>query len=107
MDIDTIKEHLGRQFHLPDDQIEQLLPNFIATLQEHMAVLEMSVHSGDMLQIGKAAHKIKGAFLNLGLQNCAVLAEEIEACGKGEDSSIDYHARVDQLQKELAEILQS
>ena len=90
MSAEKIKLHLAKQFHLPDEQIEKLLPDFISTLAAHMENLQAAIDAGDPAVIGKAGHKIKGAFLNLGLSGCAQIAQTIEENGKSGETSIDY-----------------
>lgn len=87
---ESIKAHLVRQFRLQEDQIDLMLPAFLTTLQNHMDKLSGAFKQKDLLLIGKAGHTIKGAFLNLGLDECAQLALEIEIRGKqGEETDFD------------------
>ncbi|MBE0583703.1 MAG: Hpt domain-containing protein [Desulfofustis sp.] len=79
---DRIKSYLLNQFNLPAEQIDGMIPGFISSLAGHLAKLEDVFNSGDLEQVGKAGHTIKGALLNLGLHDCADLAYEIEKKGK-------------------------
>lgn len=88
--IDQIKEHLAKQFNLPAEQIEMLMPSFIATLQTHMANLRQALAGDNPHAIGELGHTIKGAFLNLGLDECATIALEIELRGKAGDHLANY-----------------
>lgn len=101
----SIKEYLGKQFHLPEEQIEQMLPTLLATLRSHMANLQEALQDGNLLQIGKMGHTIKGAFLNLGLEECAKVAYEIEMKGKRGDDQTDYQQLYDQLKVQLDPLL--
>lgn len=94
---DRIKEYLGKQFDLPEDQVELMLPEFKKTLSSHFNHLER-VNSQDNLEdLQKAAHTIKGAFLNLGLADCAELALKIEGAAAKRDTSRDYSALINDI----------
>lgn len=101
-----IREHLVAQFSLSEEQIEKMLPSFLATLAGHLEALEQSLQSNDLQRIGRAGHTIKGAFLNLGLKDCAGIAQHIEEQGKAEDLSTDYRRLVGQLRRRLAPLLE-
>lgn len=102
--VQTIKDHLIRQFHLPEEQIEQMLPSFISTLSSHMDNLQNALEDADLMVIGKLGHTIKGAFLNLGLDDCAQIALHIEESGKAEDRDEDFTALFDQLKEKVAPV---
>ncbi len=102
--IDHIKTHLAKQFHLPAEQIEKLMPSFIATLQTHMQNLEKAVAADNPQTIGEVGHTIKGAFLNLGLNDCAATALHIEQRGKAGDRSANYKQLFEKLHDTLLPI---
>lgn len=104
-DIQTIKEHLESKFKLPQDQIELMLPSFVDTLKSHMDNLEAALESNDLVHLGRAAHTIKGAFLNLGLDECAAIALHIEKGGKCGDAKENYEELIRQLELNLKSIL--
>ncbi len=95
--VAQIRTHLGEQFGLTTDQVQEMLPSFITTLATHMDTLERSLGAGDPLVIGRAGHTIKGALLNLGLAEYAELAFCIEEQGKAGDAATDYPALVARL----------
>ena len=102
---EQIKNHIKRQFGLPEGQVEEMIPIFLATLAEHLENLEQKVDSGNCLEIGAAAHTIKGALLNLGLSESAELALSIEQKGKSAESGADFHTIFDALRSQLDEYL--
>ena len=106
MSVEEIKKYLSEQFHLPVDQVETMMPSFLSTLGMHMENLEEALNKNNLMQVGKAGHTIKGAFLNLGLNECAQIARDIEECGKAEDAAIDYRSKIDLLHHHLKDILQ-
>lgn len=104
--IEHIKAYLKEQFNLPVEQIELLLPSFIATLGTHMQSLESALHENNPTSIGKVGHTIKGAFLNLGLEDCADIALCIEERGKAGDYSADYKRLVEDLRRKINPVLE-
>lgn len=88
---------MKRQFGFPEQQLEAMIPVFIKTLYEHQVELEKAVTSGNLEHIGRAAHTIKGALLNLGLSDCARTAFSIERDAKAALTHTDYQALVENL----------
>ena len=103
--INKIKIHLAEQFNLTDEQIESMLPGFVVTLITHMQNLEDALFVNNPETIGRAAHTLKGALLNLGMEECAKIALLIEEKGKGEGESTDCKKLVDDLRLGLAPII--
>jgi HPt (histidine-containing phosphotransfer) domain-containing protein len=103
--IQHIKTYLEEQFNLPAEQIEMLLPSFIATLGLHMQSLEDALLENNPTLIGKVGHTIKGAFLNLGLEDCASIALCIEERGKAGDHATNFKQLVEDLRVKLNPVL--
>jgi HPt (histidine-containing phosphotransfer) domain-containing protein len=103
--IQHIKTYLKEQFNLPAEQIETLLPSFIATLGSHMQSLEEALLENNPASIGKVGHTIKGAFLNLGLEDCASIALRIEERGKAGDHATNFKQLVEDLRVKLSPVL--
>lgn len=103
--IESIKLHLTEQFHLPKEQIDMLLPSFIATLGVHMGNLENALADNNPTQLGKVGHTIKGAFLNLGLQDCAQIAFSIEEKVHLGGTLEDFKKLVEELQVLIRPVL--
>ena len=82
-----------------------MLPTFLTTLQSHIDDLENSLDVSETLTIAKAGHKLKGALLNLGLDDSAAIAKRIELEGKADNQDVDYAELVRQLKEKLNEIL--
>jgi HPt (histidine-containing phosphotransfer) domain-containing protein len=102
---ERIKDYLKLQFHLTGEQVETMIPDFIETLAEHLAHLESVLQHGDLDQLAKAAHTIKGALLNLGLHDCAEIAYAVEQKSKARDQQADYNGLVQALREELRNYL--
>jgi HPt (histidine-containing phosphotransfer) domain-containing protein len=103
--IDQIKSYLSQQFSLGEDQVSGMLPGFISTLSAHMTNLEKALASGDLEVLGKSGHTIKGAFLNLGLRDCAEIALQIERKCKEGDLHTDYGRLVADLREKIDVII--
>ena len=104
--INHIKAHLAEQFNLPAEQIDILMPSFIATLHSHMQNLQKALEADNPLAIGQVGHTIKGAFLNLGLDECAAIALHIEQRGKADDHLANYQQLFEQLRARLLPIIE-
>jgi HPt (histidine-containing phosphotransfer) domain-containing protein len=103
--LQAIREHLATQFNLSIEQVDSLLPSFIDTLGKHMSALEQALGSQDPLLIGKAAHTIKGAFLNLGMGECARIALDIEEKGRIGGSLPEFQQLIEDLRGHLTSLL--
>lgn len=99
--INQIKTYLSDQFNLEDEQVSEMMPSFISTLAGHMTNLEKAYESGDLMILGKSGHTIKGAFLNLGLNDCAEIALQIERRGKEGDHSTDFAYLIARLRQKV------
>ncbi len=88
------------------EQIDMLLPSFIATLGTHMRNLENALASNNQELLGKAGHTIKGAFLNLGLHDCAQIALIIEEKGRQGGSPTDFKKHIEDLRFLIRPVLE-
>jgi len=104
--LQYIKSYLSEQFNLPAEQIEMMLPSFIMTLSNHMRNLEKALEQNKPLILGKIGHTIKGAFLNLGLDDCAQIALLIEERGKAGDTTTNYKELVEELRQKVKPVLE-
>ncbi|BCL60548.1 hypothetical protein DGMP_12410 [Desulfomarina profundi] len=104
---EKIRKYLSEQFNLTAEQIDTMLPAFLTTLHSHLITLEKCVEENDLERIGKAAHTIKGALLNLGLEQSAEIAYRIEQSGKTNDESMDYSQTINILREQLSSLLDS
>ena len=103
--LDQIRSHLSGKFQLPTEQIDQMLPEFIKVLASHMDNLQEAEATDDLVLLGRSAHTMKGALLNLGLEDCVELAKEIEVQGKALNSDMDYTQMVARLRAQLGELI--
>ncbi|WP_073612979.1 Hpt domain-containing protein [Desulfopila aestuarii] len=103
--IEQIQEYLVEKFHLPREQISEMLPNFIGALVSHMDKLDVAFRSGDLIALGRAGHTMKGALLNLGINDCVDIAFELEQKGKAMDTTTDYSALLGELRERLGGLI--
>lgn len=102
---EQIMLYLVNQFGLPQEQIDLMLPSFITTLGSHLQNLESALIEDDLVLLGRMGHTIKGAFLNLGLEECAAIALKIETGGKEGDASANYRQLVEDLRHRVNPLL--
>lgn len=96
--LDTIKQHLRTAYLLSEERSEAMIPVFLATLHGHMNRLAELAAEGDMEPLGRTAHAVKGALLNIGLADLAEAAHCIELhCKKGA-GDFEYHNAITDLQ---------
>lgn len=62
--------------------IQRLATTLLTTLQQDQQRLEQAVHSKDWLQLGQAAHRIKGSLLMLQLPAAASLCQQLVDSGR-------------------------
>ncbi len=82
-----------------------MMPAFLTTLQDHMQNLEDALGAGDPETLGRLGHALKGALLNLGLDDMADIAHIIESEGRSGSREADFAGMVTRLKEKLAEIL--
>lgn len=99
--IVKMKLYLLEQFHLSEEQVEEMFPGFAAAIATHMQNLDLAIGKSDTVAIGKAAHTLKGALLNLGMDKCAKIALSIEERAKSDDKSSDFRTLADNLRSGL------
>lgn len=100
-----VRKHLNQKFDLPDDQVDLMLPEFKNTLVQHLNELQAAHQKNNLTILNVAAHKIKGALLNLGLQDSAKLAEKIESESASGSTTFDYSARIDKISSIIDEFV--
>lgn len=96
-----IVNHLVQQFGVEQGEIEVMLPSFYKAILEYQDDLVASIEGEAVERIARAAHKLKGALLNLGLFTCADFALSIEKSAKLGDASFDYEGLANCLNRHL------
>jgi HPt (histidine-containing phosphotransfer) domain-containing protein len=101
---DQVKGHLRTTYLLEDEQIDHMLATAAVTLAKNLSNAETALKNSDYKELSDAAHSLKGSLLNLGLDDFARTAKEIEINAK-ENKKIDYQELLSGLHKGLAELL--
>lgn len=96
--LETMRQHLKTAYLLSDEKIATMIPVFISTLRTHVDRLAELAAGGDLQQLSRASHAVKGALLNMGLTDLAQTAQTLEKQCKSEDCTLDYRALIAQLQ---------
>ncbi len=77
-------ERLG----LDEDTVDMLLDSFFLTLDSDLQKLQIAINSKNSEDISKAAHYIKGACTNLGMDEASLILQEIET--KSKENEVDF-----------------
>ena len=101
----TIKDHLRSSYLLSDDKIEAVLPRFLETVSTLMNELEQLVDADQKEILSRKGHAMKGALLNLGLQELADKAFRIEKHQENEQPGVDCRQLIKELKQEVIKIL--
>lgn len=89
--LQVISRHLQNAYLLNEEKTAEMIPVFIATLRGQVERLEHLAATADRKELGRAGHGIKGALLNMGLDDLAELAHRLEQqCGAPE-----HHGPID------------
>jgi len=76
--MDQIRSHLHKEYNLDADKIQALLPDFLSALSSYLDVMETVLTGSNREELARAAHRLKGALVNLGLRELAEDAQLIE-----------------------------
>ena len=84
LDIEVVKRHLLETFGLSPDEIKGMLETISLSLEPIIKKGKEAAISERHLEVSKAAHSLKGALLNLGLDELAEKALQIEVKGRNQ-----------------------
>ncbi len=69
-----------------DEQtVLELMPDYLRTTGQHMAMLAVAVEVGQAAETSRHAHALRGAALNLGANHFAQAAHKLERAGRDDD----------------------
>ena len=97
-----IADYLQRTFNFSREQIAQMMPSFVETLLGHLDKVESAITAGDFSLLARAAHAMKGALLNLGMNDAAEIAVLLEENGKNPPQEGGFDLLLAQLKEKLA-----
>jgi CheY-like chemotaxis protein/HPt (histidine-containing phosphotransfer) domain-containing protein len=84
--------------------INEFVDIFLKDLPEQIDYLEHSLDDGDLVEVGKRAHRIKGASIDVGGQRVHLAALELEQAAKREDRAVCVRKLVE-LRKEMDRLI--
>lgn len=100
--LHLMKQHLQTAYLLSEEKTETMIPVFVNTLRSHMDRLAELAADGDMEQLSRASHAVKGALLNIGLLDLAQTASAIEKQCKNGACRDNYQELITELQYTVA-----
>jgi CheY-like chemotaxis protein/HPt (histidine-containing phosphotransfer) domain-containing protein len=97
-------DHLENIYGLGVEEIDEFLQTSCISLSDNLDKALECDKQGDLAALGAVAHSLKGSFLNLGLNDLAGRAKEIELkCKQGEKNS--YGKQLEELRENLLVML--
>jgi CheY-like chemotaxis protein len=103
-DVDRVRTHLGKCYGLSSDDAEIVLSTYIQTIRQTLARFEKALLERCCVVACSQAHSLKGALLNLGLDEQASAASVLEKrCRENLDG--DTLAGADKLVRRLSLML--
>jgi HPt (histidine-containing phosphotransfer) domain-containing protein len=76
---EQVRHHLQTVYQLEDEQITALMSAACKSLADNLSAADTALCDRDDQALGTAAHSLKGSLLNLGLEDLAAMAAEIES----------------------------
>ena len=80
-----VKKHLCRVYALSLDDVGELFEIGRETVLESLERLERAIAERDLAEAREVGHMLKGTLFNMGLDEVAEMAKELEAKGKNGD----------------------
>jgi HPt (histidine-containing phosphotransfer) domain-containing protein len=100
--LEIIQQHLKTAYLLSDEKTAAMIPVFINTLRSYVDRLAELAAEGDMHQLGRASHAVKGALLNMGLADLAKTAQALEKQCQAGGGAGDCQTLIAELQTMVA-----
>lgn len=96
-------DYLQEQLGMDDEQVSQILMSLTQPLKTTFETTEAAYISQNTSVLAEAAHSLKGALLNLGLNELAVLAKNIEHSAKNNEQK-SHDTRLSFIRDNLSEL---
>jgi HPt (histidine-containing phosphotransfer) domain-containing protein len=96
--IDELRELMGQMGNQP---LQQLNDVFVRSAQNHLSGMRKALHDGNAAQLGREAHRLRGASGSLGAQRVSRVSALIEQCANTGDLA-PVEDLLQQLQVELS-----
>lgn len=102
---EKLREHFSTTYRLKDDQIDMMLASTSKSLNASLrALYEALDEGGNLNEVSRLGHSVKGLLLNMGEPQWAEFARELEnSAAKGE--SRDYRKLVECIHRGVEKIL--
>jgi HPt (histidine-containing phosphotransfer) domain-containing protein len=82
---ERVTDHLVEAMGLAEADVEELMALAQTLAVEALAAIQTQVAAEDLAALSETAHSLKGNFLNMGLDELAALAKDMEAGAKAGD----------------------
>ena len=89
--VERATMHLATAYHLSPEKISFLLDSSRASLKENIRKAEAALDRGEFHVLAAKAHSLKGALLQLGLDDLAELAQSIETSHRQSAAEMACH----------------
>lgn len=96
--------HLQRELGMDDAQVDQVLATLAKPLKSTLEETVSAYNSQDLHVLSETAHALKGALLNLGLNELALLAKNIEQSSRNNEQKT-HKERLSFIEDNLADLL--
>jgi len=83
--IEKISKHLRDEFELDEDDIQEMLDEFIPSLIEVNDKIKTALDSKNFIDLKSLGHIIKGSAINMGANEISQVGENIEKTAINED----------------------
>ncbi len=104
VEVEQIKGFLKKTYDFSSENIELMLASIKESLTLEFANVERGLVEDDNTLLWRAAHSIKGALLNAGVENWAEVARKIELSAKNKEE-VDYEGLFKELKMGINNIL--
>ncbi len=99
--LEAILNHLKTAYLLSDEKAAGMLPGFCGALLTYIEDLEEKIKAGDLDEVTRAGHTVKGALLNLGLHDLANQAFSLEQLSKQGVQTNEYSRLVKEMKAQV------
>ena len=89
--IETIKKYMSQTYRLDDDKINEIVSATCEQMANHFNEAKNLIDQNNLEALTIAAHKIKGCLLNIGLNDLAEIAFDIESNARTGEKQGNYH----------------
>lgn len=101
IDLSYLEEITGGD----NEMMLEMLDLFISDIPTHVQNIRTYASNGELVQMGKEAHKVKPTMQYIGLGDMLELVKTLEVYGKNEESDKDIDGLITQLEAKTEEIL--